>query len=423
MNFYFYLYAVVRACRVLHILAVSMVIVQLGGCATTSDWLQTNPDPLFVSPGTTYVLPPDLKGIDISRTDCEASWLKSQINAIPSDVDRFAAAMSCSLRGDATQHARFVEVGRLLASRQCDVFMDSLEDKRVHTGYNQTNMNTLVAAAAAILAKSGHHAQAIFNLATGAVAANSLVDNYRANYVMTHSLYQLRQKIREGKAALDATVNTNIAQRSYSTFDQAKQDLMDYGDWCTHKTLVYIINTALAETKITAETPEQTLAAKDKQALFDQAKTANDKIKGKAFTDRQFSLLFALSNRASGARTKAIPKLDAIDPVKGATKWEDPLKEADLALIVKALKLDVQAGDANADKIVTVGRIVGYQFGAGKPEADELDAALGVPAAPVAAAPTPVSAPAPAAVAAAKAAKALTVAETRNNLKIRQVRE
>ena len=413
MKFYFYLYAGVRACRVLHILAVSMVIVQLGGCATTSDWLQTNPDPLFVSPGTTYVLPPDLKGIDISRTDCEASWLKSQINAIPSDVDRFAAAMSCSLRGDATQHARFVEVGRLLASRQCDVFMDSLEDKRVHTGYNQTNMNTLVAAAAAILAKSGHHAQAIFNLATGAVAANSLVDNYRANYVMTHSLYQLRQKIREGKAALDATVNTNIAQRSYSTFDQAKQDLMDYGDWCTHKTLVYIINTALAETKITTDTPEQSLAAKDKQTLFDQAKGVNDKIKGKALTDRQFSLLFALSNRASAARIGAIAKLDVVDAVKKTTKWEDPLKDTDLALIAKALKLETAAGDASADRIVTIGRIIGYEFGVGKAERAEVDAAIGAPAV----------SPSPAVAASVSPTKVPTVAETRNSLKIRQIRE
>lgn len=388
---------------------IASLAIVLSGCATTNDLLQTNPDPLFVAPNATYTLSVEVTGLDTSSSECEKTWMKSKVTAVPSDVDRFAAAMSCSLRGDAPQHARFVEVGRLLATRQCDVFMDSLEDKRVHTGYNQTNMNTLVAAAAAVLAKTGHHAQSIFNLATGAVAANSLIDNYRANYVMTHSLYQLRQKIREGRAALDVTVNNNIAHQSYATFDQAKQDLMDYGDWCTHKTLVHIINTALSETKITTDAPEASLANKDRQLLFDQAKGSNDKIKGKAFTDRQFALLFALANRANAARVSSITVLDTVDAAKGKTKWDDPLKEPDLALIVKALKLDGAAGDTNADKIVTIGRIIGYQFGLGEKERAEIELALGPAGAPV--------------VASVNSSKLSTVASTRNALKFRQVRD
>lgn len=358
---------------------VAMGALALGGCATMNDLLQTNPDPLFTAPNTALVLPSTVRGLGTQTTDCESTWLAAQTTAIPSDVDRFTAAMSCSLRGGPAQHARFVEVGRLLATRQCDVFLDSLEDKRVHTGYNQTNMNTLVAGAAAVLAKTGHHAQSIFNLATGAIAANSLIDNYRANYVMTHSLYQLRKKIKEGQLLLDTAIDAGIAHQSFTSFDDAKQDLLDYGDWCSHKTLVDIINTALRDTKISAETAEQSLASKDKQALFEQAKLVDANIKGKAFTDRQFSLLFALAKMGSSVRVASIGVLNKEDAKTKKSRWVDPLNDADLALIVKALKLDVDADAGNdvAKRIVNIGLVIGYQFELGNAQENELKLALG----------------------------------------------
>jgi len=399
----------------LALLPALVAALMLGGCATTSDLMQTNPDPLFVAPASAQSLPVDMAKYAGAPDSCEQNWLKGQrpLQAVPSDVDRFAAVMACSLTGEVKQHNRFVQVGRLLAARQCDVFMDSLEDKRVHVGYNQTNMNTLVTAAAAVLAKSGHHAQSIFNLATGAVAANSLIDNYRANYVMTHSLFQLREKIREGRAVLDRTIDDNIERETYQTFDQAKQDLLDYGDWCSHKTLVHIINSALRETKIEADGPADALAEKNKQQLFDKAKAANDKIPGKAFTDRQFALLFAIANRASKPRIDVIAKLDTPDPTKKTTKWDDPLKAPDVALIAKALKLDSGEGDGNADMIVTIGRLTGFESGAGSKERSELNLALGVLDTPPAAG-TAAIAPKP-------AAKGMTVAERRSKLTLRAV--
>lgn len=368
-----------RSAWVARYATVAMAVLALGGCATINDLLQTNPDPLFTAPNTALVLPSTVNGLGAPTTDCESKWLAAQTTAIPSDVDRFTAAMSCSLRGGPAQHARFVEVGRLLATRQCDVFLDSLEDKRVHTGYNQTNMNTLVAGAAAVLAKTGHHAQSIFNLATGAVAANALIDNYRANYVMTHSLYQLRKKIKEGQLLLDTAIDAAIAHQSFTSFDDAKQDLLDYGEWCSHKTLVDIINSALRDTKISAETPEQSLASKDKQALFEQAKLVDAKIKGKAFTDRQFSLLFALAKMGSRVRVASISTLNREDTQTKKSRWVDPLNDADLALIVKALKLDVDADAGNdvAKKIVNIGLVIGYQFGLGNAQEHELNLALG----------------------------------------------
>jgi hypothetical protein len=356
-----------------------IVCALVGGCATMSDVTRTNPEPLFEPPADDFKFAEDDKNKPgPSGASCYHDWLKKASPSIPSDVRRFTGAMSCALNEDPAALSHFARVGKSLASRYCDIFLDGLEDKRVHTVYNQSNMNSLFAAAAAILTRGANHTQSVFNLATGAAAANALIDNYRANYVMTHSIYQLREKLLQMRTELDRVIEQNISTSNYHQFDEVKDDLLEYADVCSHKTLVFIVNASLSATRITAGPAESPLAKRNLKALLDGAKKIDTAITSTELSQRQFALLFALISRENLAAD-----IEALDKVDSQTKkniWSSVLKDEDLGRIVKALALGKPAGSVSVSLILDIAAAQNFKFGAGYSEQVELAKALKVPA-------------------------------------------
>jgi hypothetical protein len=354
-------------CRLIAIALFTLV----SGCTTVGDMTRINPDPLFPMPGTAV----DLSGtaysnLNVDSVDqCETAWIKSNLRVIPSDVERFTAATACALRGNKKHWARFADVGKSLSEHQCAVFLDSLEDRRVHVAYNQTNLNTVIAAATAFLAKG--HAQSVFNIATGAVASNALIENYKSHYIMSNSIHQLKEKIVEVQSSLGNVMATRIKAQSYESFDDAKDDLLVYSDWCSHKSLVFIINKSLSETKLVLDTPGTTLADTVKAGLFERAKAADPSITVKALTDEQFAYLFALANLEQTDRKAVIDLLDKV--TSGVTGWKLALKDEDLGKIVKALKLSEKSADKDVQSIKNIGRASGYDQGRGFDESQTIE--------------------------------------------------
>jgi hypothetical protein len=349
--------------------ATAALLVTLQGCGTLKDLQRTNPDALFDAPDTrvTTAFP---AGVLSGSSNCEDAWIRAQTNAIPSDVERFTAVMYCGIGGSRSHWARFAEVGRSLADRHCNIFMDTLEDRRVHVAFNQTNITTMIGVASAILAKVGGHTQAIFNLAQGQLVTNAVSENYKSHYIMSNSIHQLREKMKSGQAVLREEMQKSIEAQSYTSFDDAKDDLMDYGDWCSHKTLIHIINESLSATRYGLDSPESAIGKEDFQALLAVAKATDPSISLKALGNADMLTLFVFASKESAEIKKILEALDRETGTPAKSGWTTLLKSDQIAKVIKALKLETD--EAMRKRIVGLGRLLEFERGQANPVAQQL---------------------------------------------------
>jgi hypothetical protein len=380
--------------------ATPAILATLQGCGTLKDLQRTNPDALFDAPDT-RVAAEFPTSVTPGASNCEDNWIKAQKNAIPSDVERFTAAMYCALGGARPEWARFTEVGRSLADRHCNIFMDTLEDRRVHVGFNQTNITTMIGAASAILAKVGGHTQAIFNLAQGQLVTNALSENYKSHYIMSNAIHQLREKMKSGQAVLREEMQKSIEGQSYTSFDDAKDDLMDYGDWCSHKTLIHIINESLSATRYGLESPASAIGKEDFQALLAVAKAADPSISLKALGNADMLTLFVFASKESTEIITLVERLDKVAGTPAKSGWATILKSDQIAKVIKALKLETD--EAMRKRIVGLGRLLEFERGQAGPAAQQIAAVLSSSSGTVTSMPEP---------------KRTTVATTRSRMRL-----
>lgn len=201
---------------------------------------------------------------------------------------------------------RFVERGVALSMRTCSLFFDTLEKRRVETGYAQTNMNTGGTAVTALLALGGAHARGVFNVATALTLGNAWFENYKSNYVMTPNLGKLHAKLKSELQEPLAAELTAKAKIGYETFDLALGEVYEFDQTCSHKSIVVLLDRAIEAAEITrvstGPTPSDLAQAEAiKAALF---KTVDGKTGG-TFTREQFALLYVLATTPDGERVDA----------------------------------------------------------------------------------------------------------------------
>lgn len=293
---------------------VLLCAVLLSGCVNLSRTLE--PEPIFPKPSEAI----NVSGLD---TNCATTPGNVENNTIPAEIRQFAVAMNCAYQtqGDPAKFpfwmVRFIDKGIALSDQTCGLFFGELEKRRVEASHAQTNMNIAGTAVTAVFAAAENHARSIFNMATLLTTGNALFENYKAHYVMTPQLRKLHNKIQQG---LRDPVKAQIKSKSagspgYRTFDEAKQDLMDYERLCSHAVIVDVITDSVAKAEITTfgatTSPE---AAKLIEEIYQAAAPKADgatKAAGR-FGNAEFELLYVAASSPEKDRpafAKAIGEL------------------------------------------------------------------------------------------------------------------
>lgn len=348
-------------------LVVAVVTVSLSGCATFNDLSKTSADELLPKPGVRVL------HADVSASGgfvCGITTLAA--TSTPSEIELFERARYCAiieddefLQGDTNKQffanlsrsylSRFVRQGMVLADAHCEVFLDAMEGKRVLTEFNISNFNILAGVATLAMSKLGNHPQSLFNLATGATAVNSFSDNYKANFLLTGTMHQLRDAVKQYRGVL-ASASNLASPDTYTSFAEAQGDLREYASVCTHKGLVHLVNTKLANTKFEAGNLDKTAGDRIARLLITEAKASDASIKKEAFAAGEFETLYELVVLPSSTRTKLLAKLYAGDKKllkeKLPTLWQ--------IIVALGLEKDVPR---SVDDIVLAGKLLGYPLG------------------------------------------------------------
>lgn len=375
-------------------LAAFAAITNLSGCATVGDLSRTGADELLPRPA----IPSPHADFGASEGfKCE-TLPKSWGATTPSEVQLFERVRYCalieddqSLHYDTTKQAntdspsrtylaRFVRQGMVLADAHCDVFLDAMEGKRTLTEFNLSNFNILAGVATAAMSKLGNHPQSLFNLATGAAAANSFADNYKANFLLTGTMHQLRDTVKQYRDELASA--SNLANpAAYSTYPEAQGDLREYASVCTHKGLVHLVNTKLAGSRFEANNLDKSAGVRMTARILTDAKKTDPTITKEAFAAGEFETIYEIAILETATRKSLITKLLADD--KKLLKEKLP----GLSSVVAALALEKDSPSALVD-IVLAGRLLGYPLGSSETQKVAVAALVKahVPAAPAAAA-------------------------------------
>lgn len=355
--------------KIFLVLAAFTGITILSGCATVGDLSRTGPDELLPRPA---ISSPHSDFGASEGFKCETlptSWGATT----PSEVQLFERVRYCALIEDdqslhydkikqansnpsgRTYLARFVRQGMVLADAHCDVFLDAMEGKRMLTEFNLSNFNILAGVATAAMAKLGNHPQALFNLATGAAAANSFADNYKANFLLTGTMHQLRDTVKQYRAELAS--ESNLANpAAYLTYPEAQGDLREYASVCTHKGLVHLVNTKLAGTRFEANNLDKSAGLRMAAKVLADAKRIDPTITKDAFAVGEFETIYEIAILETATRKSFISKLLSDD--KKLLKEKLP----GLSSVVAALALEIDAPPTLVD-IVFAGRLLGYPLG------------------------------------------------------------
>jgi hypothetical protein len=215
------------------------------GCMNLQRTLE--PEPIFPNPSSTISV---TNQVDCSRE----SGLPQEGSSIPAEITQFSVAMYCAYTTQFSNPdeykkwmVRFVDKGLALSDQTCGLFFDALEARRVEAAYSQTNMNLAGTAATAILALTGTHNRAIFNLATALTAGNAWFENYKANYIMTPQTRKIHDLIQYSlRDPIKADITRMSVTGGYRSFDAAKQDIMKYDALCSHKVISDVVTEAVA---------------------------------------------------------------------------------------------------------------------------------------------------------------------------------
>ena len=356
----------------------------LSGCATFTDLQRTSADELLPRP-TAQVQHADYGVADGFVCDgLQKTWAKTT----PSDVQLFERARYCAIIEDddtlvdskntgktslPRKHlARFVRNGMELADAHCEVFLDAVEGKRVLTEFNLSTFNALVGAATAAMSKLANHPQSLFNLAIGAAGVNSFADNYKANFLLTGAMHQLRAAVKNYRTAM-VDGSDLAAPELYTSFAAAQGDLREYAGVCSHKGLVHIVNTKLADTKFEAGNKDKSDGERLARMLLEKAKRTDPQIVKAAFAAGEFETVYEIARLDKSARLALMVKLVAAENKLLKEKFPGVWQ------VVLALALDKDTPE-NIDDILRAGQLLSYTLGGSQTQAAQIAELVNPPA-------------------------------------------
>lgn len=234
--------------------AVTAISVSLVGCSTAG---LTAPTPIFPAPDKQI----DTSGFPANALNCDAPTkapLLTDSKNIPTEFVQFGVLGYCyySETDPATPKAnqlqeKFVAKGITLADQTCDQFFNRMEAQRQGVEYSQANTNTAGTGIIAALSFSGNHVRSVFNTATLLSASNGFYENYKSNFILTPQLQKLREKV---QVNLKDPIAEQMRQKSrdhlYTSYDDAKQDLLRYERLCSHTVLQDIVTDMVTKTEL-----------------------------------------------------------------------------------------------------------------------------------------------------------------------------
>lgn len=288
-----------------------LVSTLLGGCMHLSRTIE--PERIFPAPSDT---------IDISKLPKAANGkicikgkeLKDG-EKIPSELTQFSVAMYCLYQEPlATDDSRFwmkrfVDKGISLSNQTCELFFDDLEFRRVEASYSQTNLNIGGTAVTALIAATNNHMRTVLNLATLLTVGNAWFENYKSNYILTPQLRKLHDLIQTGlRDPIGNEIRSKNNANGYTSFDEAKQDVLKYDALCSHKVIQDVVNESVAVARFkplpSGQDPDKT--AKAEATKNDVYALAVAPKKGGQFAIGEFEALYVVATMPDAeSRVKA----------------------------------------------------------------------------------------------------------------------
>ena len=318
----------------------------LGGCGS----LDRSIEPLRIIP-----LPSETIAFPVSlasggSANCTLAPVEAG-GAIPSEMQLFAQAMYCAYTsGSSTEPwvRRFVEKGIALSDQTCGLFFDTLERRRIDASYAQTNMNIGGTAVTAILVGAGHHARSAFNVATALALGNAWYENYKSNYVLTPQLGRLHRKLQtDVRRPIGDAMKAKAAANQYASFDLAKGDVQSYDELCSHKSVIFLLEEAIAAAEI---------------QTFNSAPTDNDSAQAEVLKERLYTLAAPEGTQAfAKGQVEQLYIVATTQNIDRRKKIADAVSRVDDAMkpYVASLKLNEDAPVAEAVALlVGVGRLM-----------------------------------------------------------------
>lgn len=226
----------------------AVVYIGLAGCASVAQ--NNTPTPIFASPSSSQ----DVSGLinTSGSITCNPGNVRISDNSIPSEFSQFAVLSYCAYSQDFVVYQKaFVDKGITLSDQTCGVFFNELEAKRTGSSYLQTSANITGGAVTAVLAASTTHARALINTATLLTATNAWFEAYKSNFVLTPQLSKLQSKLQTNlRDPLAVQMKAKAGTGGYSTFDDAKRDLLKYDQLCSHQVLMEIVTESVATAEL-----------------------------------------------------------------------------------------------------------------------------------------------------------------------------
>lgn len=234
-----------------HIATCIFAAAALSACSTVQP---INPNPVFpLSDVHVEILKADhrLQSDSINCANPAQIW-EDRIQ--PSAYSQFVVSSYCAFRTTATETGKpfsdFVEKGIAASKQACNDFFNKLEDRRTQANVTQTGINVAGSAITAALAEAGGHQRAVFNLATILTASNAGFETYRAAFLLTPALKELRDLIQNGRQSRADAMKTKATEvGGYKSYTEAKEDILAYDELCTHKVIADVVNKSLANNK------------------------------------------------------------------------------------------------------------------------------------------------------------------------------
>jgi hypothetical protein len=236
-----------------------------------------NPNPVFPMSDEHIVISKADHRLKADSVNCAVSAENWEPLVQPSAYSQFVISSYCAFKATDTEKQTrivdFVEKGIALSKHACEDFFNKLEDRRTQTNVTQSGINIAGSAITAALAEAGGHQRAIFNLATGLTATNAGMETYQAAFLLTPALKELRDLIQNGRQSrADAMKTKTTSNGGYSSFTEAKEDILAFDELCTHKVIADVVSKSLANNKF--DFPDSTIPYESQKS----AKTEKDKL-------------------------------------------------------------------------------------------------------------------------------------------------
>ena len=323
------------------------------GCSTVKP---INPLPVFEPSNIAVTIDKETHHLSESDVKCDMPkeiWKK---NVLPSAYSQFLISAVCAFRETQDQasdkFSRFTIDGVAFSNHSCEDFFNILEDRRTQSDVSKSAVNVAGSAITAALAEAGGHQRSIFNLATVMTAGNAGFEVYRAAFLLTPDLKQLRDLIQTGRTTRADAMRQKALEKKYTSYTQVKEDLIAYDELCSHKVLVDVVNKSLANNKFTF--PKQGIPYETRKANADTKRKMCEtaEVEVASCTDEKFGMLvafadFDLSDRKilkSLLELKSVPPdMEAIKPFVTKLELAEP-SDKGRASVAAIRKMGIELG-------------------------------------------------------------------------------